>query len=180
MRKRAIYGWTLIEVTEDPMMETGTTKVNGRYYEIGGLTIRIEADLPISETTFDPKFTPFETDGPGSDNMVIRHHFCLPSFENFDPGFEVYRKAPWRIYKKPESWIYVVVSEGVIEKAFRTLNRLSPGIFPLPGKNDPLSPLLGSGLIQLAVLNKNQTMVDIYNNRKQIFPAEKSSGCHHF
>ena len=81
-----------------------------RYYQIGGLTIQVESDLPITDTTFRPKFKLFEVDGPGEDTVVIRHHFSPFDFESEGLGQRVYRKAPWAIYRRGDSWIYLGVS----------------------------------------------------------------------
>jgi MoaA/NifB/PqqE/SkfB family radical SAM enzyme len=80
-----------------------------RFYQCAGLTIQIDSDEPIGETTFDPKFKVFEVAGPGEDNISIRHHFSLPDM-NEDLGQELYRKPPWAIYKKGDSWIYKGIS----------------------------------------------------------------------
>jgi len=79
---------------------------NIRYYSIGGITIRVESDIPFSENTFHPKFEKFRVDGPGEDNVVIRHHFGIPDFPIEERGIELYRKSPWAIYRKDQSWIY--------------------------------------------------------------------------
>ena len=81
-----------------------------RYYQIGEITIQVESDLPITDTTFRPKFKLFEVDGPGEDNVVIRHHFSPFDFENERLGQRVYRKAPWAIYRREDSWLYLGVS----------------------------------------------------------------------
>lgn len=81
-----------------------------RYYQIGGLTIQVESDLPITDTTFRPKFKLFEVDGPGEDTVVIRHYFSPFDFENEHLGERVYRKAPWAIYRRGDSWLYLSVS----------------------------------------------------------------------
>jgi len=81
-----------------------------RYYQIGGLTVQVESDLPITETTFQPKFKCFEVAGPGEDNVIIRHHFAPLNLEKMDLGRCVYRKAPWAIYRKGDTWIYLAVS----------------------------------------------------------------------
>ena len=75
-----------------------------RYYEIAGVTVQVESQLPILATTFAPKFALFEVEGPGQDTVVLRHHFGLPSPET--GRREVYRKAPWAIYRQGGSWVY--------------------------------------------------------------------------
>ena len=75
-----------------------------------GITVQVEADLPIKDETFAPKFKQFEVHGPGSDLISIRHHFSLPDLKGQDLGQEVYRKPPWAIYRKGDSWIYLGIS----------------------------------------------------------------------
>jgi len=81
-----------------------------RYYQIAGITIRVESDLPITDTTFSPKFECFETDGPGGDTIALIHAFSLPDMSAQNLGKQVYRKPPWAIYRKGNSWIYVGIS----------------------------------------------------------------------
>ena len=128
-----------------------------RYYAIGGMTVRVDADLPIDEHTFAAKFAQFETgapapgaggpelgiSGPGSgaggangDVLTIRHHFELPDLEGKDLGELVYRKAPWAIYRKGSSWIYLGIS---------------------PQDDDP-------SIHSVAVFNDDHTRLRVYNN----------------
>jgi MoaA/NifB/PqqE/SkfB family radical SAM enzyme len=85
-------------------------KDHRRYYQIAGITIRVESELPITDATFGPKFRCFEMDRPGEDAITLRHIFSLPDLNGHDLGTEVYRKAPWAIYRKGNSWIYVGIS----------------------------------------------------------------------
>jgi len=88
--------------------------VNRRYYEIGGLTMQVESDLPIAADTFHPKFRAFEADGPGADTIVVRHHFELPSLSDAERGLELYDERPWTIYGSPDGFTYVMTApEGV-------------------------------------------------------------------
>ena len=81
-----------------------------RYYQNAGITIQVESDLPITDATFSPRFKGFETHGPGEDTITLKHLFSLPDLSRQDLGVEVYRKAPWAIYRKGNSWIYVGIS----------------------------------------------------------------------
>jgi len=78
-----------------------------RYFRIAGVTIRVDSDLPFTEKTVDPKFKQFEAPGPSEDMISLRHHFSLTEINTDDPGEEVYRRAPWAIYRKDRSWIYL-------------------------------------------------------------------------
>ena len=96
-------------------------KNHRRYYKVAGLTIQVDSDLPISDTTFQPKFKLFEVDGPGEDTIFIKHHFYLPDIDGKDLGQEVYRKEPWAIYKKENSWIYTGISSLAYDKPIHQL-----------------------------------------------------------
>lgn len=111
-----------------------------RYYECGGITIQVESDLPITDSTFHLKFKLFQVEGPGEDTILIRHHFSLPNLDNKDLGKVVYRKPPWAIYKKENSWIYLGISTNVKEEH----------------------------LHRIVVFNQDHTRAEIYNPNKDI------------
>jgi MoaA/NifB/PqqE/SkfB family radical SAM enzyme len=81
-----------------------------RYFELAGITLQVESDLPFTDQTFHPKFRKFQKDGPGSDTVTIRHHFELPHVKPDDLGRQVYRKPPWAIYRKGQSWVYLGIA----------------------------------------------------------------------
>lgn len=114
-----------------------------RHYEIGGVTIRVESGLPITDNTFDPRFETFRVDGPGEDTVVIRHYFELPDITGKDLGELKYQHTPWEVYQKNGSWIY----KGITTK-------------PEEGH-----------IQRLAVFNRDYSRGRIYNNdiRKQIY-----------
>jgi MoaA/NifB/PqqE/SkfB family radical SAM enzyme len=92
-----------------------------RYYQIAGITIQVESDLPITDATFHSKFKPFEVDGPGEDTISIRHHFSMPNLDGRNLGKEVYWKPPWAIYRKGESWVYAGISPDSEDKDIHRL-----------------------------------------------------------
>jgi hypothetical protein len=81
-----------------------------RYFQVAGITIQLESDLPITDKTFDKKFRTFQVPGPGKDTITIRHHFELPHLAAENLGTEVYRKSPWTIFRRGAGWIYLVTS----------------------------------------------------------------------
>jgi len=107
-----------------------------RYYAIGGMTVRVDADLAIEERTFAQKFAQFEVPGPGADTLTIHHHFELPDLQGEDLGELVYRKAPWAVYRKGKSWIYL-------------------GISPIDGDQH---------IYQVAVFNDDHTHLHVYHD----------------
>jgi hypothetical protein len=106
-----------------------------RYYEIAGITVQVESDLPFADNTFDRKFESFRRDGPGPDTVVIRHHFGLPDGDLKAGGEEVYRKPPWAIWRTADGWVY----EGIA-----------------PELDDP-------SLHRVAVFNDDHTRGELYN-----------------
>lgn len=110
-----------------------------RYYRIADIIIQLESDLPITDTTFDGRFEKFRAHEPNNDMVTIRHHFELPDLSEQDLGQQVYRKAPWAIYQKDDSWIYLGIS---------------------PQADDPT-------LHRVVMFNYDHTHADIYNPRAE-------------
>jgi hypothetical protein len=86
-----------------------------RHFQIAGITIRVESDLPVTDATFSAALRAFETDKPGDDMVVVRHHFRvtppIPGFASSEGAEEVYRKPPWAIYRTPTGWLYHGISD---------------------------------------------------------------------
>jgi len=80
-----------------------------RRFRVAGLTIDVEADLPIGDGTFAPKFEAFRTADDGPAAIRLSHHFSLPDLAGADLGREVHRQAPWAVYRKGSSWIYLMI-----------------------------------------------------------------------
>lgn len=77
-----------------------------RYFQIAGITVRVESDLDFEAVKFKEEFASFAVDGPGDDNVTLRHHFELPDLKGKDLGKELYRKAPWAISRRNGTWFY--------------------------------------------------------------------------
>ena len=80
-----------------------------RYFQLAGMTIQVDADLPFAAGTFGPVLSCFETAVPGDELLRVRHHFALPRIAERELGEEVYHVPPWKIFRKNGSWIYVSV-----------------------------------------------------------------------
>lgn len=85
-------------------------KTHQRFFQIAGITIQVDSDLPITKYTYLPKFKLFETTVPGEDRIHIRIHFEIPELQDKNIGREVYRKPPLAIYKYRDNWIYLGIS----------------------------------------------------------------------
>jgi MoaA/NifB/PqqE/SkfB family radical SAM enzyme len=97
-------------------------RTHRRRYRIAGLAVDVEADLPITEATFGPKFEPFRSAANGPADIVLSHHFSLPELGGEDLGQEVFHKAPWAISRKGSSWIYrMIMTAGADETLHRVM-----------------------------------------------------------
>jgi hypothetical protein len=114
-----------------------------RYFRNADITIQVDSDLPIEDTTFDKAVSSFAVPEPGEEIVTIRHHFSLPDIDNGDLGQELYKKPPWAIYKKDDSWIYL-------------------GITSFEKDTKPF---------QISVFNKDYSQGLIYNGKDLIFRA---------
>ncbi len=84
-------------------------------FEIGGIALSINSDLPLEGGTFAAKFQLFRCDNGEDNEVTIYHHCGLPKMKNWGEG--IYQRAPWIIYK---------ISSGYIYKMFVTGNNESP------------------------------------------------------
>lgn len=90
-------------------------KDHRRFYQIGGITVQVDSDIPFSDGTFSSVIESFRTDGPGPDTVRIHHHFYRPLLSDRKKWRQVYRKAPWAIYQVGDSWVYEMMLPDRIE-----------------------------------------------------------------
>ncbi len=112
-----------------------------RYYDIAGITIQVDCDLPISDSTYQPKFKLFQKQRPGKDIVHLRIHFGIPDMEGKNLGREIYRKPPWAIFRRHDSWIYLGISAG---------------------RSDPV-------IHRLVAFNKSHDRAEIFMDRPELF-----------
>ena len=79
-----------------------------RYYQVAGITIKVNSDLEITNSTFAPKFKLFEVKEPGQDVIVINHHFGLPEFKTENAGKIIYNQSPWIVYENENKYTYIL------------------------------------------------------------------------
>jgi hypothetical protein len=160
------------------MFKDNREKYHRRYYQLGGLTIQLEADLPITSATFQPKFKFFAEDRPGEDTITISHHFFLPNLNGWNIGEVLYRKAPWVVYRDGPSWIYMGISGqwvgAITDLWFRIWYRLCPFRAASPRNEQPAihAPLFLAKVKQvhlLALANHEHTKVRIYHKSEKPF-----------
>lgn len=78
-----------------------------RYFRIAGITVRVESDVDFNTIKFKDELMAFAVDGPGDDNVTLRHFFELPRLKSEGLGKELYHKVPWAIsQQKDGTWIY--------------------------------------------------------------------------
>jgi MoaA/NifB/PqqE/SkfB family radical SAM enzyme len=159
-----------------------------RFYEIAGITLQVESDLPFGEATFNPKFRKFEKDGPGPDKVTIRHHFELPLLKPGELGQKVYSRPPWAIYRKGQSWVYLSISPDKADDDLRQLivfnSDYSRGEFYHPGDavfrqgNLHSLTLLPTDQILLAQLLADRQACFLHSAGAIVRPAASSSHKH--
>lgn len=130
-----------------------------RFYRIGGLTVQLDADLPIAEGTFLPKFEAFRADGPGGDLVSIRHHFGLPETAGRDLGPVVHSAPPWEIHRRGESWIYRGIYPGASDPRSHRLIVFSADHSRASVFNPSPEIFLGGGLDSLMLLPSDQILL---------------------
>jgi len=79
-------------------------------FEIGGISLSIDSDLPLKKETFASKFQLFRCTNEGDVSVTIHHHCGLPKIGNW--GEKVYQRAPWIIYETPSRYTYRMFVEG--------------------------------------------------------------------
>ncbi len=141
-----------------------------RFYRVADITIQLDTDLPMTDATFHRKFRTFEVDNPGSDTIRIHHLFGQPDLNGLDLGQEVYRRPPWAIFRKEQSWIYLRISSSLPGKfipgwLFRILSQLYFTYGNPQNKN----------IFQIAFFNDDHTRARIYSDRQAAF----GNGGHH-
>lgn len=97
-----------------------------RYFQIAGITIQVDSELPISDKTFHPKFDSFKIEKPGEDIIRIRHFFSLPKLNMDKLGDEKYRSLPWAIYKNKNSWLYLGISSMENNEDLHQISEINP------------------------------------------------------
>jgi len=109
------------------------------FYKIAEITLQIRSGIPISDATFADKFLPFAVQTASEDCIELNHYFDLPAMDPDSLGKLVYQRAPWRIYRKGSSWLYM----GYLED----------------GSEEPV--------YQVAAFSENHTYGRIYNGENQ-------------
>jgi radical SAM protein with 4Fe4S-binding SPASM domain len=82
-------------------------ELHQRHFSIAGITIQLNCEKHINDKTFSPALKEFMTETPGDDVIQLEHFFFLPQKRAFSPGPLVYKKPPWQIYNKGDTWTYI-------------------------------------------------------------------------
>jgi MoaA/NifB/PqqE/SkfB family radical SAM enzyme len=132
-----------------------------RYFEIAGITIRVESHLPLDEIRFASSLQPFEVGGAGKDPVTLRHVFGMPDTKPRDLGFPLYRKAPWAIYRRGESIIYTNPSPGSKRAPFQRMavfdSDYAHGVIYSPADQEPT--IRSQGFPNLTLFATDQILI---------------------
>ena len=130
-----------------------------RRFRVAGLSVDVEADLPIANDTFEPKFDLFRSAVDGPADIVLSHHFSLPDLDAFDLGREVFRKAPWAVYRKGSSWIYLMIPPDPADPTVHRVMVFDDGHTRGHIYSPSDAPFRGGGLDSLALLPSDQLVL---------------------
>ena len=97
-----------------------------RYFRIAGITVRLESDLDFGTVRFKDELNAFSADGPGDDNVMLRHFFEIPDMKGKDLGEEIYCKPPWAISRKNGVWFYRGISPRQGDESLHRVAVFSP------------------------------------------------------
>jgi MoaA/NifB/PqqE/SkfB family radical SAM enzyme len=130
-----------------------------RRFRVAGLSIDVEADLPITDGTFEPKFDLFRSAVNGPADIVLRHHFSLPDLDAFGLGREVFRQAPWAVFRKDSSWIYLMISPDPSDATVHRVMVFDDGHRRGRIHSPSDAPFRAGGLDSLALLPSDQLVL---------------------
>ena len=116
-----------IPVSMDKQIVQSGKSDNLRFFNIAGLTIQVQADLPFSSESFASKFDKFKVEKPGDDIVLIHHHFSLPPTNKQERGRLVYSKPPWDIYEIEKNWMYMCYSRFLGKKRYHIVAFMDQG-----------------------------------------------------
>jgi len=105
---------------------TDQPETHRKYYQIGGLTLTVQADLSITRETFHPKFKTFEIPNPGEASIILSHHFHLPDLTGLELGKKVFQSPPWVIHRRRDGWVYLCVASTEPDLSFYQIALFSP------------------------------------------------------
>ena len=81
-----------------------------RYFQVAGITICVDLDVPLTDDTFHPKLKTFQVPEPGDDVVMLSHHFTMPDISRQNLMQKVYEGDHFFICKTGSSWIYLYPS----------------------------------------------------------------------
>ena len=144
-----------------------------RYFQVAGITIRVDSDVPLTDDTFHPKLKTFQVPEPGDDVVMLSHHFTMPDISRQDLMQKVYEGDHFFICKTGSSWIYLYPSPNKEEnhdyQLIATFNQdHSRGRF----YNLSANPFTLGGLSSLTSISSDQNLI------ARIL-AEREGGCFH-
>jgi MoaA/NifB/PqqE/SkfB family radical SAM enzyme len=134
-------------------------KDHRRYYQVGGITLQVDSDLPVKEDTFLPKFRHFQVEKPGDDIITIRHHFFIPEVDRNALGEEVYHRVPWAIFRKNGSWTYLGISPEEYDPRIHSVLIFNHDHTRVTVYNDKTAEFLKGQLHSLAFLPTDQIIL---------------------
>lgn len=132
-----------------------------RFFEIAGITIRLESALPMDRISFPPAIEPFEVKAPGEDVVAVTHVFGLPDVSRILEMTPVYRNPPWAVYKYRERFVYTLISPDPNETELYRVAEFSPDFRRciIYSRRTDEFEILANGLPSLTLFPTDQILV---------------------
>lgn len=78
-----------------------------RYFKTAGITFDVRSEYPLSDMTFHPRLSVFETHDPTPEAIVIEHFFTIPDvLRQMDKKDALSSRPMWTIFRTKDTWIY--------------------------------------------------------------------------
>jgi hypothetical protein len=136
-----------------------TASTNRRHFRIAGLVLAVETDASVPELRFHAKFKAFETDGPGPDTVLIRHHGRAFPDDPSAHGRLVAAQPPYEIFDAGGDWVFRIggsedgpIQTAVFSKDYRRADIYTPEPIARPEAGLESLTLLPTDQILLAPL----------------------------
>ncbi|MFO7866215.1 MAG: radical SAM protein [Candidatus Aminicenantes bacterium] len=102
-------------------------KKHRRYFRIAGITVCVESHIDFAAIKFKDELMEFAVEGPGEDNVRLRHSFELPDIKGRDLGTVLYRIPPWEVSYRNGTWFYRGISPSPEDHELRRLAVFNAG-----------------------------------------------------
>jgi hypothetical protein len=81
--------------------------LKNKFFKTAGMTFEVRTEYPLTDMTFHPRLSMFETRDHGPDPIVIEHFFSIPAaFKKLEKKDALSSRPMWTIFKNKTAWVY--------------------------------------------------------------------------